>query len=75
MVLEVCYEWHDVSVGGETGSPCNFRVFVLMNGKVVQPVKVVGEPWNQEVEKGEENKVSRTVNDALEKIMKSGVFN
>ena len=36
---EICYEWHDVSVGGETGGLFGFRVFVLMDGKVVQPVK------------------------------------
>lgn len=39
---EVRYEWHNVRVGGATGSPYDFRVFVLMNGKVVQPVKVGG---------------------------------
>ena len=38
---EVCYVWH-VRVGGETGEPYGFRVFVLMNGKVVQPVEVDG---------------------------------
>lgn len=36
---EVCYEWH-ARVGGETGTPYDFRVFVLMNGTVVQPRKV-----------------------------------
>ena len=38
---EVCYVWH-VRVGGSTGEPPGFRVFVLMNGKVVQPVEVDG---------------------------------
>lgn len=36
---EVCYEWH-VRVGGATGAAYDFRVFVLMNGKVVQLVRV-----------------------------------
>jgi hypothetical protein len=40
---EVSYEWHRC-VGGETGTPYSFRVFVLMNGKVAQP-KIVGK-WN-----------------------------
>ena len=40
---EVSYEWHR-RVGGESGIPCDFRVFVLMNGTVVQPVKHDREP-------------------------------
>jgi hypothetical protein len=48
---EVCYEWHDVRVGGATGGLYDFRVFVLMNGKVVQPVKVDRQPLNQETKK------------------------
>jgi len=42
---EVRYEWH-VRVGGETGTPFDFRVFVLMNGKVIQP-KSAGR-WDEE---------------------------
>jgi hypothetical protein len=33
---EVSYEWHRHS-GGESGIPYSFRVFVLMNGKTVEP--------------------------------------
>ena len=44
----ICYEWH-TRVGGESGTPLDFRVFVLMDGKVVQPVKVKEEPEEEEL--------------------------
>jgi hypothetical protein len=39
---KVSYEWH-ARVGGETGTPYDFQVLVLMNGKVILPEK---RKWN-----------------------------
>jgi hypothetical protein len=36
---EVRYEWH-TRVGGETGVPGDFRVFILMNGTVAPIVRI-----------------------------------
>lgn len=48
---EVRYQWH-IRLGASSGTPSDFRVFVLMNGDVVQPEKQTWAEWRGE---GDEN--------------------